>query len=74
MWQGGRGACMAGGMHDRGHAWQGGCAWQGGVHGMHTPRQILWLWHTVNEWVVRILLECNLVRIIFFSESRKSSR
>ena len=32
-WQG---ACMAGGMHGRGHAWWGacmvgGCAWQGGV-------------------------------------------
>ena len=26
------GACMAGGMHGRGHAWQGGCM-AGGMHG-----------------------------------------
>ena len=44
VWQGGvhsRGACMAGGMHGRGHAWQG-CAWQGRVAcmagGMHGVR------------------------------------
>ena len=35
----GRGACMVGGVHDRGHAWQGVacmagvCVWQGGMHG-----------------------------------------
>ena len=72
MWQG---ACMAGGMHDwgvhgRGHAWQGACM-AGGMHGRgmcdrghawqgtHAPQQILR--DTVNERVVRILLECILV-------------
>ena len=52
MWL--RGACMApGGMHGgaclvaRGHAWL-----PGGMHGIRD---------TVNEWVVRILLECILV-------------
>ena len=54
-----QGACMlAGGvwlgrgacMVAGGHAW-----WQGGMHG-------IW-WDTVNEWVVRILLECILVWI-----------
>ena len=34
-WQGGwgvhgKGACLAAGVHARGHAWHGGCAWQGG--------------------------------------------
>ena len=41
MWQGGPvwwGACEAGGVHGRGHVWQGACiaeghAWQGGMHG-----------------------------------------
>ena len=66
----GRGTCMAGGMYDGGacmaggHAWQGGeCSrgvcmawgqhggWEGGGHA----------WHMVNEWAVRILLECILV-------------
>ena len=67
------GACMAGGIHGegvcvagvlcgRGHAWQGGmhgrgCAWQGG----HAPLPQQILRDTVNERVVRILLECILV-------------
>ena len=58
-WQGGvhgRGVCMAGGSMTGGHAWQ----W--GMRAMH-PWQILWLWHTVNEWAVRIPLECILVVI-----------
>ena len=52
--------------------WPGVCAWLGGMHGwgkgvhdMHAcmlPRQILRLQHTVNEQVVRILLECILVK------------
>ena len=68
----GREACMAGSVHGGGPAWQGGmhgkgasvagvCAWQGGsmvVGGGHA-------WHTVNEWVVRIPLECILVFKIF---------
>ena len=46
----GRGVCMAGGVH------AGGCM-LGGVHagGVHGVRD------TVNEWAVRILLECILV-------------
>ena len=74
VWQG---ACMVGsmrsrgramhgrrGMHGRGHTWPGGmhgrgCAWQGPC----MPQQILW--DTVNERVVRILLEWILVFIIF---------
>ena len=40
----------------------GGHAWQGVVCVPHTaPWQILRPWHTVNERVVRILLECILV-------------
>ena len=51
--------CMVGGMHGRGHAWQG-C-----VCATHPPpRQILLLRRTVNEWAVRILLECILVKIL----------
>ena len=63
--------CMAGGMCGRGHEWQGACmaggyAWQGacvtgGMHGRaHMPPQQI-LRDTVNERVVRILLECILV-------------
>ena len=33
----------------------------GAVCDMHNPQQTLWLWHTVNERVVCILLECILV-------------
>ena len=59
--------CMAGGVHGRGHAWQGsmcggGCAWQGAcmaVGGHACPWQILQ--DTVNEQEVCILLECILV-------------
>ena len=64
-WQGACvvGACMAvGGMHGRwggmcgrGHVWQGGHVW----HTCPPPWQILW--DTVNERVVRILLECIFV-------------
>ena len=59
---------MAGSMHGRGHVWQGVCIVEGGMHGggcacqgayitggmhdMHPPRQILLLWHIVNEWAV----------------------
>ena len=64
-----------GGVHDRGHVWQGTCmagghAWQGGMHGrghvwpggmygMHAPQQTLR--DMVNKQVVHILLECILV-------------
>ena len=44
-------ACMAGGVHGRGHVWHA-CP----------PRQILRVRHTVNEWAVCILLECILAR------------
>ena len=58
--------CPWGGiMYGRGRAWQGvfvagGVCVAGGMHCMHTPppRQILQ--DTVNEWAVRILLECIL--------------
>ena len=63
------GACMTGSMCGEGHAWQGACMGGmcgRGVHATHDapphPRQILW--HTVNEWAVRILLECILVLYI----------
>ena len=42
------GMCGKGGMHDEG----GACVVKGGVHGI---RQV-----TINEWAVRILLECIL--------------
>ena len=45
----GRGHSWLGGMHGRGHAWWGAC-----MAGRLA-------WHTVNERVVRILLECILV-------------
>ena len=63
---------MAWGMHGRGGMCGGGTceaggyAWQGGVCGRGVcltcmpPGQILQLQHTVNERVVRILLECIL--------------
>ena len=52
---------MAGVMHGRGVCVVGTCVAQGCVHGTHTllPQQILQ--DTVNERVVRILLECILV-------------
>ena len=68
------GACMAGGVHGRGHAWQGACmaggvcvaggvhgrghVWQGG-HSCSPPHHQI-LRDTVNERAVRILLECIL--------------
>ena len=64
---------MAGGMHSGGCAWLGVCMVRGdmhgsgGMHGMHVPQQILQIWHTVNEWAVRILLECILVLGLFES-------
>ena len=51
-------ACVAGGVHGGGHAWQGVCmvgmCMVEGVHGGI-------LRDTVNERAVRILLECILV-------------
>ena len=66
----GGGHVWQGGMHDRGcvtggHAWQGMCV-VGGVHATHAPWQILPLWHMVNKWAVRILLECILVKKYFY--------
>ena len=68
------GGGVAGGMHDRReHAWQGACmvggvhgrraCVAGGMHGGGCAWQILW--DTVNEWAVRILLECILVKNSF---------
>ena len=53
----GKGTCVAGSVHDRGV-----CVAVGGG-GWGIPRQILR--DTVNERVVRILLECILVIYIF---------
>ena len=50
-----RGACMAGGV------WGWGAYMAGGVWHACLPQQILWLWHTVNERAVCILLKCILV-------------
>ena len=62
----GQGAYMAGGMCGGGG---GACmvvvgvcvAGEGACMTCTPPRQILRLWHTVNEWAVCILLECILV-------------
>ena len=65
----GTGMCMVGGwqggMHGKGHAWQGGVhGMHGGVTcmagGMRRGRQPL-------QWTVRILLECILVLVVFFT-------
>ena len=32
------GACVVGGMHGGGHAWQGGHVWRGGMCGTHISR------------------------------------
>ena len=53
----GRGACVAGVVHGRGGpAWQRGVCVAGG-HAWQILRD------TVNEWAVRILLECILVSV-----------
>ena len=73
----GQGVCMARGACMVGHTWQGACvvvvggacmvvvgvcvAGEGACMTCTPPRQILRLWHTVNEWAVCILLECILV-------------
>ena len=74
---GGRGACVVpGGMHGAGgHAWwQGVCGVAGGVHGGR--RGCAWWWggmgggirrDTVNERAVRILLECMLYLLFYYS-------
>ena len=61
---GGEGMC-GGGVHGKGHAWQGVCM-AGGMHGRGTCMQGMSVaggraWYTVNERVLRILLECILV-------------
>ena len=71
-WQG---TCIAGGhAWKREHAWwwvciAGGCVWQEGIHGRGAC--MAWgrghAWHTVNEWAVRILLECILVLFLFLT-------
>ena len=64
------GVCMVGGMHDRGHTWQGGMhGKRGGVCGGGCMVGVcvaggVRAWHTVNERAVRILLECILVLIL----------
>ena len=74
-------AWLPGGMHDCwGHAWlpggmhgcqgacmvagEGVCGCQGGMHGGHGGMHRIQR-DTVNEWAVRILLECILVKINF---------
>ena len=77
VWQG---LCAwQGGMHGRGHAWQGGhvwqwghawqgrCVWQGGMHGRgHAWQGGGHTWHTVNEQAVGSLLECILVKCCMY--------
>ena len=69
---------MLGGVRGRGHAGQGACmagghVWQGGMHGRGMcvvgVGGHVWqiLRDTVNERVVRILLECILVKNKFIS-------
>ena len=54
------GVCLStGGVHDGGHAWQGG------MHGRGVCMVWQILWDMVNEQVVRILLECILVCNVF---------
>ena len=48
------------------HVWQGGmCGGGGGRSGRGACMAGGHAWHTVNERAVRILLECNLVSILF---------
>ena len=66
----GEGACMVGGVCGRGACMAYG-QWAGGTHptGMHSCFLFFWgghAWHTVNEWVVHILLECILVSSFFW--------
>ena len=71
--------CMVGGVYGKGGMCGGACqgmsmaggAWQGvcvaGRRACHAhPRLIPRLQHTVNEWAVRILLECILVYIVAY--------
>ena len=62
------GHARLGGMHGRGHTWRGVCVARGacvagGMHGREGDMRGSGrhAWHTVNERVVRILLECILV-------------
>ena len=49
-----QGACMARGVHGRGHVWQGACG-----------RGHAWQERWSLQWTVRILLECILVENLF---------
>ena len=65
-WQG---ACMVGGMHGGGMCMAGGCVWWGAcMAGGLCSEGRAWkiLRDTVNEWAVRILLECILVFSTFW--------
>ena len=53
------GVCVAGGCALHGGCIAGVVCMAGGMRGGGVgPGQTLRLWHTVNEWAVRILLEC----------------
>ena len=53
-----QGACMQGGMHGRGHAW-----WGGGTGGMRGGGHV-WQEKRQLQWAVCILLECILIYIL----------
>ena len=64
------GGMDGGGMHDKGHAWQGVCL-AGGVHGRvmhgrgHVWQESAWQERQPLQWMVCILLECILVIVLF---------
>ena len=62
----GRGAC-GGGMHGRGGMYGRGAAYMAGGHACHTspPADTTRYGDTVNEWAVRIILECILLQNMF---------
>ena len=69
------GACIVGGMHGRGHVWRqdmhgGGCVW----YACPLPLPLPTIRDTVNERVVRILLECIPVQRCFSPERNKYFR
>ena len=69
-WQGG--ACVAGGVHGKGGCMAGGHVWWGACMAcMPHLTDTMRYGDTVNEWAVRILLECILV-VIFFKNSLPS--
>ena len=60
-----------GGVHGRGHVWQGeGACMVGGVHATHAPSPGHCEIRSVNARAVRILLECILVFKMIYNVCR----